>query len=251
MEFENLEVIERVVVELSRTVDLSGVSSKGHRCFLNYLRLVDKCYSLEGSRVSYSEKIHWHHILPKSLYPEYEETSKGVSNWNQVALTPKEHFVAHHLLYEIYSRSGPMARAFRRMVGNQDCRVYLKKSNLDSLNNWNYKHSDETRARMSESQLGKEKSEIHRSRISESQRGPLNHGFGKKRTEEVKRKISESKKGVPLSEENRRRISESLRGKSQKVIECPHCGSSGGASNMSRYHFDNCKMKVESPSETL
>jgi hypothetical protein len=28
-----------------------------------------------------------------------------------------------------------------------------------------------------------------------------------------------------------------------KVISCPHCGMSGGATNMYRYHFDNCKSK--------
>jgi len=29
----------------------------------------------------------------------------------------------------------------------------------------------------------------------------------------------------------------------QKETTCPHCGKVGGASNMSRYHMDNCKLK--------
>jgi hypothetical protein len=30
----------------------------------------------------------------------------------------------------------------------------------------------------------------------------------------------------------------------QKKIECPHCGKSGIKSNMLRWHFDNCKFKI-------
>ena len=31
--------------------------------------------------------------------------------------------------------------------------------------------------------------------------------------------------------------------KPQPQVTCPHCGKSGGGSNMKRYHFDNCKAK--------
>ena len=29
----------------------------------------------------------------------------------------------------------------------------------------------------------------------------------------------------------------------QKIVECPHCGFSGGISGLKRYHFDKCKSK--------
>ena len=34
-----------------------------------------------------------------------------------------------------------------------------------------------------------------------------------------------------------------LKGIPQKQIMCPYCNKSGGATNMKRYHFDNCKYK--------
>lgn len=41
----------------------------------------------------YSEN---HHILPKSLYPEYKNFKEN--SWNKVTLTPRQHFIAHWLL---------------------------------------------------------------------------------------------------------------------------------------------------------
>ena len=35
--------------------------------------------------------------------------------------------------------------------------------------------------------------------------------------------------------------SKSRSNNNSKVVECPHCGKQGGATNMSRYHFKNCK----------
>ena len=29
----------------------------------------------------------------------------------------------------------------------------------------------------------------------------------------------------------------------QQLVVCPHCGKSGGVSNMKRYHFDNCSVQ--------
>ena len=46
-----------------------------------------------------------------------------------------------------------------------------------------------------------------------------------------KPKLSLIKKGVALGP--------------QKVVKCPHCGLSGGITNMKRFHFDNCKSQVK------
>ena len=29
----------------------------------------------------------------------------------------------------------------------------------------------------------------------------------------------------------------------QHILTCPHCGKTGGVSNMKRYHFDNCRLQ--------
>jgi len=60
-----------------------------------------------------------------------------------------------------------------------------------------------------------------------------NGGF--EHTEESKANISKAKKGKPAKN----------KGKShpQRKATCPHCGLTGGAGNMKRYHFHNCKHK--------
>ncbi len=72
-------------------------------------------------------------------------------------------------------------------------------------------------------------------------------------TEESKKKISETLTGRKDSDETKKKKSESRRQYfannpntsvgPQKIVVCPHCSKSGGTSNMSRYHFDNCKFK--------
>ena len=73
----------------------------------------------------------------------------------------------------------------------------------------------------------------------------------KKPSSETVKKLSASSKGNKNrlgtfhSEEIKKIISErtslALRGVPKKIISCPHCNKSGGASNMKRYHFDNCR----------
>lgn len=132
------------------------------------------------------------------------------------------------------------------------------------------KQSEETKNKRSESlkgrkspMLGRNHSDETKLKMSESRKGILHN-------EETKRKISDSHKGIPkkpISDETRKKLSEShkrlpgtMLGKThkeetkkkmsiakigkkwnQKDIECPHCNKIGGASNMKRYHFDNCK----------
>jgi hypothetical protein len=70
--------------------------------------------------------------------------------------------------------------------------------------------------------MSKPKSDEHRQKISEAQKG-------KKHSDETKLKISEAMKGVPLGP--------------QEQTECPHCSKIGGIAVMTRWHFDNCKYK--------
>ena len=73
-------------------------------------------------------------------------------------------------------------------------------------------------------------------------------------TEETKKKISQTLTGRKASVETKIKQSQKRKdflsknpdyGKGpQKIVICPHCDKSGGYSNMTRYHFDNCKNKV-------
>ena len=79
--------------------------------------------------------------------------------------------------------------------------------------------SEESRKKLSDSRKGMKFSESHLKNLS------ISH-LGKKHTEEQKQKIANSLKGKP---------------KTLKSVTCPHCNLTGKGSNMTRYHFSNCK----------
>lgn len=45
------------------------------------------------------------------------------------------------------------------------------------------------------------------------------------------------------SEEVRKAVSEKVRGFKHKILECPHCGTTGGATSIKKWHFNNCEGK--------
>lgn len=68
------------------------------------------------------------------------------------------------------------------------------------------------------------------------------------RTEEWKKNISESLKGKIIHNEQRKdliskKTSEAM--KSIPIVKCPHCGKEGVQHGMTRWHFDNCKLKIQ------
>ena len=87
-----------------------------------------------------------------------------------------------------------------------------------------------------------------KNKLSEKTKGKYNG------TEETKKKISQTLTGRKASDETKIKQSQKRKdflfknpdyGKGpQKIVVCPHCDKSGGHSNMTRYHFDNCKHKV-------
>lgn len=75
---------------------------------------------------------------------------------------------------------------------------------------------------------------------------------GVKKTEDHKLKISKALTGVPLSEERKKNISLAKKGKpawnkgkTLPKVKCPHCAKEGDSSNMKRWHFDNCKYRID------
>jgi hypothetical protein len=73
-------------------------------------------------------------------------------------------------------------------------------------------------------------------------------------TEEAKQKMSASQKkrweNIDKTTLNWKHTPEQLEkmrnaklGKKQPIAICPHCNKEGGAANLKRYHFDNCKFK--------
>ena len=83
-----------------------------------------------------------------------------------------------------------------------------------------------------------------------------NHSKGNKFSEESKAKLSAARMGntnrlgTTHTDEMKKLISErtsaALKGVPKKTTTCPHCRKTGGAGNMMRYHFDNCKHHLSS-----
>ena len=66
---------------------------------------------------------------------------------------------------------------------------------------------------------------------------------GRVLSKEHKEKMSIARKGKTLSDEHKAKMSKTRTGKKQPLVTCPHCDKTGGASGMTRYHFDMCKLK--------
>jgi len=84
-----------------------------------------------------------------------------------------------------------------------------------------YRHTEESRAKMSAARKGKPLSEEHRASLSAVSKGKPS-----------------PKKGILNPG-----VSAALKGVAKPKLTCPHCGKTGGVNIMSRWHFDNCKGK--------
>jgi hypothetical protein len=114
----------------------------------------------------------------------------------------------------------------RELRGKRKCSEETKKRISDALTG--KKHNQERRKINSEVHKGITHSEETKKKISELTSGENNGFYGKNHSEETRRKISEGQKGKP---------------KIREKVKCPHCEKIGDQSLMTRWHFNNCKMK--------
>jgi hypothetical protein len=201
---------------------------------MNYKDIYNNLISRSKSRTieGYTEK---HHIVPKCMGGQ--DTDDNIVN-----LTPEEHYVAHQLLVKMYPCNYQLVGAAMMMT-----RHTTKRRMNNKLFGWlrvraskltlGIPKSEETKMKMR-----KPKSDAHREKISKVQLE--NGGNGpKKHTDETKAKISKSGKGQKRSIDTRIKLGLVHKGKKHPVKTCPHCGLTGGASPMTRFHFENCKKK--------
>jgi hypothetical protein len=90
---------------------------------------------------------------------------------------------------------------------------------------------------------GKTKSNEHKKKLSEAAKK-------RKASPETRKKMSETRKGRKITwdlnantPELKKQKSEKMKGIPKPKVVCPHCNKSGGAPQMNRWHFDNCKEK--------
>lgn len=217
---------------------------KQARALLNYMKLLDKCISLEPSRDSGE----WHHVLPKSLFTTYRTES-----WNLVRLTRKEHIFAHHMLFEFYERNGEMARAYNLMVnitGKSESSklAAIRVSSLSEVNRQNA--LNQISRGLNKFADSKFNSENQIRRIEEGNHQFLDSDVQSKnsaRAYSIEYQCpfcDKSGNGLVFKtnhfdhcKENPNQIK-----RKYKLKVCPHCQKEDTGPNMSRYHFDKCRM---------
>ncbi len=249
-----------------------------------YLNIIETANSQNRAKLKKVNKdyIYYenHHILPESLFVEYSNLKEN--KWNSVLLTAKEHFICHRLIHIHYRkleyvygerkmsktisymsrRSIYNAKHYESIKLNLSCSEETKeKMKISAKNrprpsketiekrlysNRDYKHSDETKNKISKSKAGqpswnkglkcKPLSEEHKRKISIGNKGKII-------SEEQKAIIRESNRTRIITDETRTKMSISAKkrgtwnkGKKSRTIICPKCEKEGGVSAMKRWH---------------
>lgn len=220
----------------------------------HYDRLIEKAKSRTLSKSVYSER---HHIIPKCLGGDNSKT-------NIVRLLPKEHYIAHLLLFNLYPNNQSLAYAFWMMCnGNKkDKRTYRVSAKVyEEIRN-------KISSIMKEREpffAGKNHTEESKQKNREAHIGKPGTWIGKTHSEESKQKMSNKKKGIIISDEIRLKMSKGMIGKSKSKMHkeniakskmgeknpmfgkkahrliCPHCNIDVAVNMAKRYHFDKCK----------
>jgi len=114
------------------------------------------------------------------------------------------------------------------------------------------KHTEESRKNISLSKIGKpapnrgiSMKKEQKEKLSKSRTGcKIKNPRTKKYREEIsKRQLGKKRK--PHTEETKQLMSHKQKGKDRPKINCPYCLMVGEISNMKRWHFNNCKHKLE------
>lgn len=176
-----------------------------------YLDFIDSC--ITPNLDEYGEK---HHILPKSIFPEYKSERKFP--WNIKRLYAKDHFIAHYLLYKIYPNNYKILHGWKILFSNRfgELRQDFLSYYADQYEEIRIKHSEfmrnkeiteETRKKMSESGRKKIFTKEHKENMK------IAH-TGKHHSKETREKIGKNQRGVsrgPMSQEQKDKISKTLK----------------------------------------
>jgi hypothetical protein len=85
-----------------------------------YISFVERCQQKNTDYLGITEN---HHICPKAadMFPEYNSFSKNP--WNKAALTPRQHFIAHIMLWKSFPNSKSQMYALHAMRNKNKMKI--------------------------------------------------------------------------------------------------------------------------------
>ncbi len=233
-----------------------------------YFNIIEAAQIRELEPSIYIEK---HHILPKSLGGTNKKD-------NIVKLMPREHFVCHLLLTKMLTgeNKAKMVNAALRLANDHNGRCinsriymiikqerskYLKNKMIGHGNHfYGKKHSDETRAKMSLQKKGTKLTDEQKQKLK-GRIGPMlgkTHSletrkrlseFGKTRTPSIstKKKTSETmlSANIQRSTETKEKMRRAKLGIVHPRKICEYCGRDCAIAMYTRWHGNNCKLRVD------
>jgi hypothetical protein len=105
-----------------------------------------------------------------------------------------------------------------------------------------FKHSESTKKKISLKRAGSTSSAKTKQKLSIARKGISQGPYSQSRKDAIRA----GKTGVLLSDTHRKNIAAGKTGKPHPIssVTCPHCMQTGGKNNMTRWHFENCKLKI-------
>lgn len=190
---------------------------------MDYLRIYNRLIEKRKREVLTKENYDYfeiHHIKPRSIYPDLVNDKE-----NLIALTPKEHYFAHHLLKEIYKKqygddSDEYWKLFNAfwLMSHAKRYTFISAQRYEALRKeindfWSDKNkTKEIRLKMSKAKKGKPSpkkgiplSEEHKEKLRLAR-------LGKKLSPETIEKIRQGNLGKQLSEEHKQILIQSRLG---------------------------------------
>lgn len=197
-------------------------------------------------------KTHWMHKLSEIELNNWLDNNLHKNHWQNKCKTSeeKEQWIKENLAGENNPMYGVApfnkGKTFEEVYGPERAKLIKKKLSetfhYSGEEHWGYGKTrpKEVREKISKANKGK------RTGKDNAMYGkPCHYKMTEEEKEQWKINVGNSIRGLKRSNETRKRMSESGKGKKMSTVTCPHCQKVGGRGNMLRYHFDNCKKKVD------
>jgi hypothetical protein len=165
---------------------------KSQHFFNRYLKFINYCQNTPKGKI-----VECHHIIPKSM-------SGSDDSDNLIKLTPREHFIAHLILW----------KAFRNKQTNFALWSMQMKQRDFKMNSKIYQTLKEEQQHL-QSERMKTENPMYKKECCEK---ISTYKKGKTLSQQTKQKMSESRKGIKKSEETKVKMSQSAKGKKKSDI---------------------------------